>query len=165
MSNAPAALFSLLAGSGVLQYPDPSLYQAATLLTPEERPTTPVRLIDPDPEKHPIFRVNPNLNGIADPYGQAIRINRESPYYKGKDREPLAALIAHEAEHMRRLKNNPDDWAELPAYARQLDVIRRLGYDKRNRGYTRAVEDQLEKHGGRRGMDREALLHLLNEKK
>ena len=108
-----------LANSGLTQYPDKKLYKAATLLTPEERPKVPVKTMDlPNDDL---------LEGKFDKDKHEIRVNRSSSYYKKKDPALLAAALAHEAEHARRV-GQPDELAEAPAYQRQLDVLKRLNY-------------------------------------
>lgn len=118
-------LAALMLNSGLAQYPDPSLYQAATMLKPEERPTVPVKVGDDK------YRA---INGTqASFYGNAeskynpeqmvhIRVQQRSPAYKNFKKRPqrLAAVLAHEGAHSRGLE-------EAEAYQQEHDTLQRLG--------------------------------------
>lgn len=103
------------------QYPDERLYKSASLLKPEERPTVPVKLIDPDPKKYPIFRLNPNVAGLTDRINNQIWVNRNSEDYKKADKDPyyLSALMAHEQVH--NATKSDDEGAPYQATLRVLD--------------------------------------------
>lgn len=143
MGDPSKTLASLLINSRVAQYPDAKLYNAASLLNEEERPSAPVRLVDPDPQKHPIFRVNPRVAGWASrrPDDPHIAINRESSDYKSSGGKWLAGILAHEAKH---LKQDPTRMPESEAYAQQLSVLKRLGYDNDNA--LRVLQDRQQTH-------------------
>lgn len=116
---------ALLGGSRNLQelnqYPDVDLYKAAGLLKTEDRPRAPVRLIDPDPKKYPIFRQGRKIEGISDVPNRTIYINRGGEGYASKDLFRLAGTLAHEGEHIRR-----GDFEEGPAYKRQYEALARM---------------------------------------
>lgn len=111
----------------LVQYPDVKLYNAAAKLRPEDRPIHPVRLIDPDPNKYPVFRRKTNIEGMVDMSNKRININRLGDGYKTGNIERLAGTLAHEAEHMRRLSVDNMDFAEGPAYERQYNALRKIG--------------------------------------
>jgi Zn-dependent protease with chaperone function len=132
MPDNNALILQLILNSGLAQYPDTTLYKAASMLRPEERPTVPVRLYD-DPE--PIYRQiyqqlgqavaegshvgNKNSTAVTTPDGKTIYVNRNSSTYK--DARKLAATLAHEQVHVA----NGED--EIPAYRKGLEVLRRFG--------------------------------------
>ena len=118
---------------------DPAIARALALLTDEERPTLPVELIDPDPQKNPIFRVKPKTEGITDFHNRKILISRSAQSFK--DDNLLAAIIAHEAEHARR-GGQPDQYDEGPAYQRQYAVLQRLGY--KDDAYMKALKKEMD---------------------
>jgi hypothetical protein len=106
---------------------DPAITRALGLLQDDERPTFKVTLVDPDPVKFPIFRIKPDTIGLNDRRKQEIFINRSAV----KDDQMLAAIIAHEQEHVKRY-GQPDEHDERPAYQRQYDVLKRAGYKDKN---------------------------------
>jgi hypothetical protein len=106
------------------QYPDARLYKAASLLTPEERPTVPVSLYGGS---------EPNVAYVpGDKKG--IFVNRNSR--RLKDPNVLAAKLAHEQIHV----NGEND--EIPAYEKELGVLRRLS--KKNNGDVAATQGYLD---------------------
>lgn len=125
-------LMGMMANSGLLQYPDKNLYNAAKLLAPEERPTVPVRLFtDPLPVYSEIHKqlglAAPTKQGIGRPASaittpdkKIIYVNQNSPDYKNLSQ--LATALAHEQVHVSR-----NDSEEFPAYQKGMEVIQRLG--------------------------------------
>jgi hypothetical protein len=128
------------------EHADPAVARALALLLEEERPTVPIRVIDPDPKLYPIFRIRPNAEGITDQRKREIFVNRKAPSFG--DDALLASVLAHEMEHARRI-GQPDQYDEGPAYERQLAVLKRLGY--KNLPYIQALERETER---RRKADR-----------
>jgi hypothetical protein len=122
MPDLDALALRALMDGGVFQYPDKRLYQAAMMLTPEERPTVPVRMIDPDPSKNYIFKVRPNTNGITDRF-KTIYIADRKDNSAQSDPAWIASIMAHEAEHVNR-----GDYEERPAYEKQEQTLKRLHY-------------------------------------
>jgi hypothetical protein len=120
MSNL---LLSLFLNSGLAQYPDESLYKAATLLTPEERPTVPVRVFDRSRDSLVAGRFDPRREQPQ------IDVARQAKAYTSAKKKPqrLAALLAHEALHVGQDQSAPVVDKELPAYERQLGILQRLG--------------------------------------
>lgn len=102
---------------GLVQYPDTKLYKAATMLTPEERPTAPVKL-RPSDKKTETEAMYDNRSG-------EISVMQGGKAYKDFDKNPqrLAAALAHEGEHVRQGQTP----SEAPAYRKQVDVLNRLG--------------------------------------
>jgi hypothetical protein len=112
---------------------DPAITRALLLLRDEEKPTVPVRMVDPDPVKYPIFRIRPNATGLTDERNKQILINRKT----ATNDELLASFLAHEQEHVKRW-GTPDVWNESGPYQREYDVLSRLKY--KDRDYMRALE-------------------------
>ena len=128
-----------LVSGGVIQYPDKKLYKAAVALTPEERPKSPVRLLD---AKHKNFERRRGGNAASAAFdNELITINREAPEYK--DKALLAAIIAHEAEHEQQMGTSGAQ-DEGPAYQRQIDVLKRLNYN--NPDYFEALRQVMNRH-------------------
>jgi len=124
--------FNNLFGSRILgelaQYPDQKLYKAAGLLTEDERPKNPVRLMDPDPKKNYLFKLRPHTAGLADYRTNNIYItDRQSE--DNNDPRWLAGLMGHEAEHFKR---QDKEGQEKEAYAKQLAILDRLKYQGPN---------------------------------
>lgn len=117
MPDLSQLLIGALGDTGVLQYPDPSLYNAARLLLPSERPPVPVRMQE-------VIR-RPEVEGLYDPDTKDIAVARQGKAYKefGKRPQRLAAVLAHEGMHAA----DPDPrHPEGRAYRRQYDVLKRL---------------------------------------
>lgn len=136
MPDYGSLLASVFSNSGLIQYPDKKLYKAAMLLTPEERPTLPVRVLPPE---DPIYK-KMRTAGVTDTLSKTIAINNKEAEYN--DRQQLAALLAHEGEHGKRI-GKPGWELEGPAYQRQADVLKRLRYG--NPDYMTALETELQK--------------------
>lgn len=117
------ALIALM-NDGVAQYPDEKLYEAASLLTPEERPTAPVR-IQP-------YKLS-TTEARYDPAGKDIQLGRQGQAYRGPIHR-LAAALAHEGIHSR------GDADEPAAYQRQHDVAKRLG--EKDKDYLQVLLDR-----------------------
>lgn len=122
------------AGRGILHLmayaPDTKLWPSLRMMSPEERPKFPIRTIDPDPTKYPVFRVKKDIEGLFDRHGDkfgtggpTIVINKGGEGYRTGDAKKLAGTIIHEAEHIRR-----NDEYEPAAYKKQFDFIRRVGH-------------------------------------
>jgi len=109
MPNTDSLLLEMLLRSGLAQYPDKKLYNAAVMLKPEERPTAPVTLA-PQMEG---ATYNPDTNSIA--------VGARGAAYRDKNLRRLAAILAHEGVHSKGTRD------EAPAYQMQLDVLKRLG--------------------------------------
>jgi hypothetical protein len=138
MALSDLALAAML-NSGLIQYPDKRLYQAATMLEPEERPTVPVRFIEPDPAKNYIFKVRPKTEGITDKASNQILVNSKAQSLS--DPKMLAALLAHEGEHAKHMGTD-EQFNEGPAYQRQFDVLARLGFG--NKAYMAALKKEID---------------------
>jgi hypothetical protein len=129
-------LLNILLSSGLAQYPDKRLYNAATLLIPEERPTVPVEMVD-----NP-WRAREGVN--AQYFGEINKYNpdrvriavqkRGRAYRDDKHPRRLAAVLAHEAEHGRGQE-------EAAAYQKQHDVLTRLG--ERDQTLMKALLDRV----------------------
>lgn len=91
----------MLLNSGVMQYPDKNLYNAAVKLPTEERPTVPVRTYDDPKEAYEAIGSAPNYDSSAfvGPNKDAIYVNKTKDGYKDLNR--LAAIMGHEQEHVR----------------------------------------------------------------
>ena len=96
----------------VSEHSDPAVRRALALLLDDERPTFPIDVIDPDPKKYPIFRAAPATEAVTDQIGKRLLVNRKGPGFS--DDSMLAALLAHEQEHVRR-NGQPDQYDEGPA--------------------------------------------------
>ena len=114
----------MLLRSGLAQFPDRKLYNAAVLLTPEERPITTVEMVD-DKQWYSkpglqgsYIPIHPRLN----PERPRVLIPRKAETYKQGDKKlhRLAAVLAHEGLHSRGFN-------EADAYQFQHDVLKRLG--------------------------------------
>jgi hypothetical protein len=105
----------LMVNSGIAQYPDASVYNAAKLLTPDERPVVPVKVAD-----------NPKKKQEAgyDTVAKQINVNSSGKSYQefGKKPHRLAAALAHEAVHSKQ----EAPYEEEPAYTKQYEVLKRL---------------------------------------
>jgi len=132
-----ALLIQLMLNSGLAQYPDKSLYNAAKLLAPEERPSVPVKVT------HEPWRqgqgVEATFFGFHPKYaadGPKIGVQRRGQAYKQFDKYPnrLAAVLAHEAKHDRGAN-------EAEAYQRQYDVLQRLGETDKN--FLKAMSERI----------------------
>jgi hypothetical protein len=114
--------------------------RALGLLKAHERPRAPIRFIDPDPVRFPVFRVAPQTAAIADFDSHTLWLNPHAPEVTG-DIELLAALLAHEGQHFEsRAHDGARAHDEVPAYRRQLQVLRRLRYE--NRPYMQALKQR-----------------------
>lgn len=132
MPDYGALIQQLIADSGLLQYPDKNLYNAAKLLAPEERPTVPVRLFnDPLPVYSEIHRqlglamptkagIGRPASAITTPDKKIIYVNQNGPDYKNLGQ--LATALAHEQVHVSR-----NDDKEIPAYQKGMEIVQRLG--------------------------------------
>lgn len=107
--------------NGFYQYPETSLYKAATHLTPAERPTVPVRVVDPKEFYDGEAVRNKTVNGFTTPEKDHVYISKHSPMLK--DPKQLAGVMAHEQRHVM-------GDSESPAYALQAAVLKRLGSSK-----------------------------------
>lgn len=115
---------SMLLNSGLAQYPDEKLYNAATLLKPDERPTVPVHVAPNDPQQFYILKRQPKTEALTNDKASGtpgITVFKDTPSYDSPDTRLLAALLAHEAVHAKR-----DDYDERPAYQQQLKITSRL---------------------------------------
>ena len=110
MPNTAELVLQLLLNSGLAQYPDPKLYQAATMLTPQERPTAPVTVYPKGMSK-----------AAYDPAKHQIHVGGQGSVYKDKKVHRLAAALAHEGVHS---KGNMDESA---AYQQEVNTLKRLG--------------------------------------
>lgn len=140
------ALLASLLNSGLVQYPDKNLYNAASMLRADERPTVPVRTFtDPKPVYQEVYKQlgitlpeNAKVGSstaIATPDHKMIYVNQKNEAYKNLPM--LAATMAHEQVHVARGDNE-----EIPAYAKGLEVIKRFA-KKVPADYTKAYETQL----------------------
>lgn len=118
---------------------DPAVARALALLTDDERPTIPIEMIDPDPAKNPIFKFRPKTEAITDEHNKKIYLSSGAPSLKND--QLLAAILAHEAEHARHL-GAPEQFNEGPAYQRQYDVLKRLGYQ--DDAYMKALKKEMD---------------------
>lgn len=125
------ALFDVMASSPafhqLVQYPDKNLYNAATLLKPEERPTVPVRLYE-DPNKLYTEELQniggrvPSANAvaIAPPDRKHIFVRKGTMEYA--DPKLLATKLGHEQVHIQQSQID-----ELPAYEKEAEIADRFG--------------------------------------
>lgn len=127
MPNYGSLITRLLDTSGVLQYPDENLYNAAVKLPAEERPTVPVRLTEDPSETYKLYdvlrsRFNPPIAFVA-PDKKSIFVNSKSKEYKNS--ESLASKLAHEAHHMSNDtgESNKDERA---AAGKEIEVLSRF---------------------------------------
>lgn len=112
MPDLGAALITAMLKGGIAQYPDKRLYNAAVRLAPEDRPTVPVRLFsDPKPIYNKFGLPPNNADGLVGPDKDTIYISKKRPSYK--DRDTLAALMAHEQAH---ITGADEDGARLKEY-------------------------------------------------
>jgi len=111
MPNTDQLLIDLLVNSQLAHYPDKKLYNAATLLTPEERPTAPVQLN----KRMMGATYNPNTRLIT------VGTKDAGSAYQSRHLRRLAALLAHEGVHSKGDPNEP------AAYQQQIDTLKRLG--------------------------------------
>ena len=140
--NLDNLIAQALMDSGVMHFPDEKLYKAATLLTPEERPNVPVRVVD-IPQRGALK--GRKIEAAVDMSNKTIGVNREGEQgYKSGNLQRLAGILAHEQEHMRRLKTDPLDFSEEPAYAKQYEVLKRLG--AKDDGYLKAIKQQADRY-------------------
>jgi hypothetical protein len=116
----------LMLNSGIAQYPDTKLYEAATLLTPEERPVAPVKV------NKRRLGVQNELEGQYNPATHQIEIGRHGQAYKNSTR--LAAALAHEAVHSKGITDEPT------AYTAQHRVAKRLG--EKDEAFLRVLLDR-----------------------
>ena len=121
---------SLLAGSDALsslaQYPDRRLYNAAAMLSPEDRPSVPVRITDNPAVQFERYRNYPNKElpeafVIPDKLNE-IYVNSRKPMLNNKYR--LAASLGHEQVHIR-------GGDELAARRREVEILRQLGGEQK----------------------------------
>jgi hypothetical protein len=119
-------MIAMMLNSGIAQYPDAKLYNAAKTLPAEERPNVPVKIKDQG------WRVSRGQEAIFERQGPRIpetqiTVQQKSNAYKSFDKRPqrLAAVLAHEAMHDR-------GHGEADAYQRQLDVLTRMGEKDNN---------------------------------
>jgi hypothetical protein len=101
---------------GLVQYPDAKIYNAATMLNPEERPKIPIQMVHNDWRKS-----RPASMWFDSAKPDFIGVSADSPIYKANDRPRLAAALAHEAIHSGGELNEP------PAYDKEAEVLRRFG--------------------------------------
>lgn len=118
----------LLDSSGVLQYPDKNLYNAALKLPAEERPTVPVRMTDDPSETYKLYdvlrsRMNPPIAFVA-PDKKTIFVNSKSKEYKNP--ESLASKLAHEAHHMSNDVVGKANDNERGAALKEIEVLSRF---------------------------------------
>lgn len=69
-----------------------------------------------------------DVGGLFMKENPAVYVNANSKHYKEKDLPFLASIIAHENKHA-------SGFGEEEAYSEQLNVLDRLGYDKRSNYY------------------------------
>jgi len=105
-----------IVNSRLAQYPDAKIYNAATMLAPEERPKVPVRMVNNDWAKS---RPTPMWFDSAKP--DHISVSTGSPSYKKGDMPRLAAMLGHEAIH------SGGQMAEVPGYERETAILQRFG--------------------------------------
>jgi hypothetical protein len=124
MPDPTALAVAALLNSGIGQYPDPKIYQAASLLQPAERPTVPVR-----PEHTKFSQGDQRIawvDQIRDP--GVIHMSQDSPAYKKQNFPALAAALAHEQVHVagQAGQGGRPDLREIPAFERERSVLQRL---------------------------------------
>jgi len=144
MANLADILTQAMLNSGLAQYPDAKLYNAAKLLLPEERPIVPVEMAQDD------WRTKQGVEaqyfGEINKYNpdrQRITVQRKGDPYKKFEKQPhrLAGILAHEAEHSKR--NDP---FEAPAYRKHKEVLLRLG--EKDKGFLTAMDAAIARHEG-----------------
>lgn len=142
MINLDAILGHLI-DSGLVQYPDTRLYNAAAALKPEERPKTPVRLTGKDWKK-PYLELggNPMMGQYNTPRafsnGRIVYVNDGNKDYKNPAK--LSGILAHEAYHNEK-GNNPGNPEEHGAIQREIGVLKRF------KGMGRFINEMKEFHG------------------
>jgi hypothetical protein len=108
-------LFDSLLMDELARFPDVKLYNASAKLTPEERPTVPVRLGDKD------WNIRPTNAWVDQREPGVIYVNKNAPIYQKGNLPRIAASLAHEALHA-----NGADLTEQKPYEREAAVLKRL---------------------------------------
>ncbi len=130
MPNIPGLVISALLNGGITQYPDPQTYNAAKLLQPAERPTVPVRMVEPtDHYNHESARKG-FVNAFVKEPRDTVYVSKRAPYLK--DPKGLAAVLAHEQRHV-------NGEGEDQGYKTQYEVLKRLV--RGNPAYNSQLED------------------------
>lgn len=122
MPNLPGLLMTTLLNGGITQYPNKETYNAAKLLQSSERPTVPVRVVEPTDYYNSPSAKSGAVNAFVTPKRDTVYVSKRSNMLN--DPKQLAAAIGHEQLHV---ANGPE---EGPAYELQYEILKRLGGNK-----------------------------------